>query len=74
MDEKQIEAIAKELREKASQTKNNEKPEDTKARMKQVLQNRDKAMQSIYSYQEKTGVPTKEETEKNFLENEIKQN
>lgn len=68
-----IEMQSKILREKIEQKKNNENPDVVKNRMKSVLSVRDMAMQQIYDYQDKTGVPTKEEADKNFFEIEIKE-
>lgn len=68
-----IEMQSKILREKIEQKKNNENPDIVKNRMKSVLSVRDMAMQQIYDYQDKTGVPTKEEADKNFFEIEIKE-
>lgn len=68
-----IERQSKILREKIEQKKNNENPDIVKNRMKSVLSVRDMAMQQIYDYQDKTGVPTKEEADKNFFEIEIKE-
>lgn len=68
-----IEMQSKILREKIEQKKNNENPDVVKNRMKTVLSVRDMAMQQIYDYQDKTGVPTKEEADKNFFEIEIKE-
>lgn len=68
-----IEMQSKILREKIEQKKNNENPDIVKNRMKTVLSVRDMAMQQIYDYQDKTGVPTKEEADKNFFEIEIKE-
>lgn len=68
-----IKMQSKILREKIEQKKNNENPDVVKNRMKSVLSVRDMAMQQIYDYQDKTGVPTKEEADKNFFEIEIKE-
>lgn len=68
-----LEHKVKILRQKLGNIKKNEKEEDTKNRMKEVLRNRDKAMQDIYDYQDRTGIPTEQETEKNFFEIEINQ-
>ena len=66
-----LDVVAKNLKEKAMQRKTGESEEATKERMKKVLEERDKAMKKIYNYQDKTGIPTKEETEKHFFEEEI---
>jgi hypothetical protein len=66
-----LDAVAKNLKEKTMQRKTGESAEATKERMKKVLEERDKAMKKIYDYQDKTGIPTKEETEKDFFDKEI---
>jgi len=74
MEEKDIELKAKKLRENLGSTKKAETEQETKLRMKSVLQTRDAAMQTIFDYQEKTGIPSEDETVQNFLEVESKQN
>jgi len=69
-----IEVKAKELRQKIEEKKKNEPEDQAKQRMKKVLSDRDAAMKTIFDYQDKTGIPTKEETENNFFEVETKQN
>ena len=71
MDDKDFEVKAKELREKLGEKKKSETEDVTKERMKKTLSSRDSAMRKIWSYQDETGIPTPEETESNFLNNEI---
>lgn len=71
MDDKDFEAKAKVLREKLGEKKKQETEDATKERMKKTLSSRDSAMRKIWSYQDETGIPTQEETETNFLNNEI---
>lgn len=61
------------LRQNIGKKKKTEFSEETKNRMRQVLKDRDAAIQSIYDYQDKTGIPTVQETEKNFFGIEINQ-
>jgi len=70
----ELETKAKELRANLGAKKKSELESVTKERMKKVLNSRDAAIQSIYDYQDKTGVPTQEEASKNFFEIEAKQN
>jgi hypothetical protein len=69
----ELEERAKELRSKLGEKKRKEEEQQTRERMKSVLSARDAAIQAIYDYQDVTGVPTQEETEKNFFEIETKQ-
>lgn len=73
-----LELEAKKLREKKlqelSEKRADEDEQKTKERMKSILSDRDAALQSIYDYQDKTGVPSKNETEKHFFEIETKLN
>lgn len=69
----ELELQAKILREKIGEKKKSEPENVTKNRMKSVLSERDAALQSIYDYQDKTGIPTAEEAEKNFFQVEINQ-
>jgi len=62
------------LKEKAMQKKLGESESETKDRLKKVLEDRDEAMKKIYDYQDKTGIPSKEEQDKSFFEKEIKEN
>jgi hypothetical protein len=71
MEEDKFIVKAKELREKLGEKKKQETEQQTKQRMKSVLSSRDKAMRQIWDYQDVTGMPTPQETEKNFLENEM---
>jgi uncharacterized membrane protein len=71
--EKQVEEKAKVLKEKLGEKKKKESEQQTKERMKSVLSERDAALQAVYDYQDKTGVPTEEETAKNFFEIETNQ-
>jgi hypothetical protein len=73
MQESELEKKAKVLREKLREKKKSESEEQTKLRMKNALSERDAAIQAIYEYQEITGVPTEEETAKNFFEIEVQQ-
>ena len=68
-----IEKSAEELRKKIGEFKKTETEQETKERMKSVLSGRDEAMKVIYEYQKKTGVPTREETERHFFDVEINQ-
>jgi len=68
-----LEQKSKELRQKLGSNKKNESEEVTKNRMKKVLSARDEVMKEIFDYQDRTGIPTKQETEKNFFEFEINQ-
>ncbi|MDD5649719.1 MAG: hypothetical protein PHF86_04765 [Candidatus Nanoarchaeia archaeon] len=61
------------LRSSLGKRKKGEQEFDSKERMKKVLEDRDIAMQKIYDYQDETGVPTREETERNFFGVEVKQ-
>ena len=70
----ELEEQSKVLREKLGEKKKTETEEQTKNRMKEVLSQRDQALQVIYDYQQETGVPTEEEVMKNFFEIEAKQN
>lgn len=73
----ELEERVKELREKQKEQLDSKKKaesiEQTRKRMKNVLRDRDEAMQSIYDYQDKTGIPAENETEKNFFEIETRQ-
>jgi len=69
----ELESKAKELRQNLGTKKRSETEEQTKSRMKKVLSVRDEALQEIYDYQEKTGIPTKEEADKHFFEIEAVQ-
>lgn len=73
MDDKEFEEKARMLRDKLGEKKKKETDNQTKERMKKVLSQRDEAMQIVYDYQEETGVPTEEETAKNFFEIEAQQ-
>jgi hypothetical protein len=68
----ELEEKVKVLRSNLGVKKKQENESVTKQRMVSVLKDRDEAMRSIYDYQDKTGIPSKEETEKNFFEIEIK--
>jgi hypothetical protein len=68
-----IESQAKELRQQIEEKKKSEPEDQAKQRMKKVLGDRDAAMKTIYDYQDKTGIPTKEEAEANFFNVEAKQ-
>lgn len=68
-----LETQAKELREKIGERKKKEAEAETKKRMQGVLKDRDAALRTIYDYQDKTGVPSEEETEKNFFQIEANQ-
>jgi len=68
-----IEKKAQELRKEIGAKKKSETEDETKARMKSVLSERDEALNKIYQYQEKTGVPSKDETLRNFFDIEIRQ-
>lgn len=73
----ELDSIVKEkaeiLKQSIGEKKKVEHVEETKNRMRQVLKDRDAAIQAIYDYQDKTGVPTEQETEKNFFGIEIHQ-
>jgi hypothetical protein len=73
MEDIDFEKKSKALREKLGEKKKNEDESVTKERMKKVLTVRDMALQQIYDYQDKTGIPSEEETEENFFKNEINQ-
>jgi hypothetical protein len=62
-----------ELRSSLGEKKKSEQEQTTKQRMQQVLKDRDAAIQSIYDYQDKTGIPTAKEAENNFFGIEIHQ-
>jgi hypothetical protein len=68
-----LEKRAKELRSQIGTKKKSETPEQTKERMKKTLSQRDAALNDIYDYQDKTGIPDPKEAEKNFYDNEINQ-
>lgn len=69
----ELEVHAKELRQKIGEKKKNEAEPYTKKRMKEILSARDQALNAIYDYQDKTGIPNEKETEKNFFEIEVNQ-
>jgi hypothetical protein len=69
----EIEKKAKELRSSLGIKKKNESENETRERMKKVLNERDAAIQAIYDYQEVTGIPTKEEINNSFFNDEIQQ-
>jgi hypothetical protein len=68
-----LEKRAKELRSQIGLKKKSETAEQTKERMKKTLSQRDAALNEIYDYQDKTGIPDPKETEQNFFENEANQ-
>ncbi|MDD5649588.1 MAG: hypothetical protein PHF86_04110 [Candidatus Nanoarchaeia archaeon] len=61
------------LRQSIGEKKKTEDEQSTKDRMRQTLKDRDAALQTIYDYQDRTGIPTELETEKSFFETEIHQ-
>jgi hypothetical protein len=69
MEENKIQEAADSLREKAAAKKKNEKEDVTKERFKRAVSKRDEAMKKIYEYQDKTGVPSDDETSTEFLNN-----
>lgn len=71
VDDALVEKYAKELRSQIGIKKTAETPDETKNRMKNTLSQRDAALNMIYDYQDKTGIPDSKETEDNFFKNEI---
>ncbi len=61
------------LRQNLGEKKKVENVQSAKDRMRQTLKDRDEAIRTIYDYQDKTGIPTQQETEKNFFGIEIHQ-
>ncbi len=69
----ELEEKAKELRLRSTERKRREDEIQTKRRMLETVSIRDQAMRDIYNYQDRTGIPTPEETQKHFFEVEAKQ-
>lgn len=64
---------SEELRKNLGLKKKSETEQQTKERMARELSARDEALKQIYEYQQQTGVPTQEETARNFFEIEANQ-
>ena len=67
MDDK-IKKTSETILSKVSQKKKNENEEDTKKRMKEILSKREAAIKTIEEYQDSTEIPTDEEVDSHFLE------
>jgi len=72
--EEKIEKQSEDLRDKAKDRIKKETGEETAHRVKNVLGRREKALEKIKEYQEKTGLPTEEEAERHFIANEAGMN
>lgn len=65
-----IEKTSESLRSKAAAKKSSENVDQTKNRLKDAVLKRDQAIKIIEDYQDSTGIPTDDEVDGNFLENE----
>ena len=65
-----MEKKAKELLEKAGEKIAKEDSKTTTKRLKNVLSKREEALKKVHDYQDKNGVPTADEVDKYFLNDE----
>lgn len=65
-----IQETSKKLHEQAKERMTKETGEESAKRIKEALSKREKALEKIHEYQDEHGVPTQDEVDENFLNEE----